>query len=258
MRNQIVLCVLWFVAIAMTLPPTAQAEETPDRILFIGNSYTSGVRKVLQYSLARTPRFRTTRFEFHTPGGVRLGQHLKNGKLMQKIRTGKWDYVVLQEQSQIPSFPPPQSNMFLEPAAELCKIISDSGATPVFFMTWGRRDGDKDNIQFNSDFETMQKRLSQSYRTAAKQGNARLIPAGEVFAAVKSEDPQLFRALYTGDGSHPSGKAGVLFVATFLHHLWGDEIKVVPPRTITTGELATIKKAVAAVKNPKIQPATTP
>jgi len=70
-------------------------------------------------------------------------------------------------------------------------------------MTWGRRDGDKQNKNINPTFEKMQANLSRSYRDAATKLKAKLVPIGEVFAAVRKKHPVLFPKLYKGDGSHP-------------------------------------------------------
>ena len=59
---------------------------------------------------------------------------------------GNWDFVVLQEQSQYPSFPLWQVEQEVFPYAnqlnELIHEYNECGNT-VFFMTWGRKMGMK-------------------------------------------------------------------------------------------------------------------
>ena len=62
-----------------------------------------------------------------------------------RIRSGSWDFVVLQEQSQLPSFPIEQVTAEVFPYARyLDSVIKahNSCAQTIFYMTWGRKNGD--------------------------------------------------------------------------------------------------------------------
>jgi hypothetical protein len=50
----------------------------------------------------------TVIFDGNTPGGYTFQGHSTNATSLSKIMMGDWDYVVLQEQSQMPSFPDQQ------------------------------------------------------------------------------------------------------------------------------------------------------
>ena len=176
------------------------AEKTPARrILFVGNSYTQqswgAIRAV----------FQGHHIEKHAKGGAKLTGWAKDEKLTEKIKNGRWDFVVLQDQSQVPSLPGPFVKGFHEAVETLAQRIRAAGAKTVLFMTWGRRDGDKRNKTINPTFEKMQQRLSKSYREAADRHHARLAPIGEVFGLIRQKHPELFAKLYKKDGSHPSG-----------------------------------------------------
>ena len=195
-------CLVWLVAsMAGGLSAeTPAAEKKPARrILFVGNSYTQqswgAIRKV----------FQGHHIEKHVRGGAKLTAWAKDPKLAEKIKNGRWDFVVLQDQSQVPSLPGRFVKGFDESVKSLDKRIRAAGAKTVLFMTWGRRDGDKRNKAINPTFEKMQQRLSGSYREAARRHQALLAPVGEVFGRIKQEHPGLFAKLYKKDGSHPSG-----------------------------------------------------
>jgi hypothetical protein len=189
--------VLAALSIALVSPTSHGAQKQPLRILFVGNSYTNQSWAAIKDVLAGH------HIEKHVRGGAKLTDWAKDAKLGGKIKTGKWDYVVLQDQSQVPSLPGRFISGFHESSATLDGRIRAAGAKTAFFMTWGRRDGDKQNKNINPTFEKMQANLSRSYRDAATKLKAKLVPVGEVFAAIRKKHPALFPKLYKGDGSHP-------------------------------------------------------
>jgi len=189
--------VLAALSVALVSPTSHGARKQPLRILFVGNSYTNQSWAAIKDVLAGH------HIEKHVRGGAKLTGWAKDAKLSEKIKTGKWDYVVLQDQSQAPSLPGRFISGFHESSATLDGRIRAAGAKTAFFMTWGRRDGDKQNKNINPTFEKMQARLSSSYRDAARKLKAKVVPIGEVFAEIKKKHPALFPKLYKGDGSHP-------------------------------------------------------
>lgn len=186
------------------------------RILFVGNSYSFK----LPGALARVAREakRKVVVEGVTRGGWTLQKHAGSEETLARIRGGKWDVVVLQEQSQLPSFGPEQrKRKMIPPARALVTEIRKMGAVPVFFQTWGRRDGDRRNSESfpNDTFEKMQNRLVIGYREAAAAAEGALVvPVGEAWA--KEMKGGTGKRLFSKDGSHPSG-AGVNLSAGVFH-----------------------------------------
>lgn len=172
-----------------------------------------------------------------TGGGMRLPQHWQNLNTSNHqwnttLRSGGWDYAVLQDQSQVPSFPTTEP-MWLasrNASVNLSTEIEAEGGETVLFMTWGYRDGDSMN-SFNNNFSTMQQRLLEGYTRYAENisaaGNSVWIaPVGLAFKTVhdsvvaNGDDPtasgNLFYDLYATDGSHPS-LAGTYLAACVMH-----------------------------------------
>ena len=137
-------------------------------ILWLGNSYT-GTNNLpgtfRQLSLAAGD---SVDHDSYTPGGYTFEGHSTNATTLNKIAEEPWDFVVLQEQSQRPSFPPAQVANEVYPYAEILvdSIRSNHECTePLFYMTWGRRAGDQQNCQFYPPLCTyagMQQRLRES------------------------------------------------------------------------------------------------
>ena len=169
----------------------------------------------------------TIDYDTNTPSGSTLEAHTINQTTLGKISQRDWDFVVLQEQSQRPSFPPGQVANEVYPYAEILvdSIRSNHECTePVFYMTWGRRAGDQQNCQFYPPlctFAGMQQRLRESYTEMAIDNNARIAPCGPSWARMEVVDTTFFNGLYTGDGSHPSAWGQYLnacvFYATLFH-----------------------------------------
>ena len=74
------------------------------KVLFLGNSYTASNNLPLIISNFAASVNDTLIYDFNTPGGYTLDQHYADTNSTNKIIAGGWDYVVMQEQSQLPSF----------------------------------------------------------------------------------------------------------------------------------------------------------
>ena len=196
----------------------------PKKILFIGNSYTGGIRKIITELIKSSPHA-DTQLTFINPGGKTLAFHLASQVTIEKIKKGNFDFVVLQDQSQTPALYP---DRFKKAALGLDKIIDASGAQTVFYQTWGRRDGDKQNKTLFPTYDSMQKALSKSYASTAKTCNATLAPVGDIWSILRKKNPDLGKDLYAKDGSHPSKKGAYLAACVFYQTLFKAD-----PKTLT-------------------------
>lgn len=160
-----------------------------------------------------------------TPGGCTFQQHCNN-QSMTLILHGGWDAVILQEQSQYPSFPQWQVEAEVFPyATQLVNAIYAASpcAEPMFYMTWGRRDGDQmnaDEFPVLGTYEGMDSMLCLRYTQMAADNDASLCPVGRVWRLIRNEHPEI--ELYASDGSHPSlagtYAAACAFYAMLFHH----------------------------------------
>jgi hypothetical protein len=181
------------------------------RVLFIGNSYTA-VNNLPQLTAdcALSIGFAGMPMEVasSTPGGTTFQVHTTNATTQSLVNQGNWDYVVLQEQSQLPSFPDAQVAAECFPfAAQLNnQILSvDSCTETVFYMTWGRQNGDSGNCASwppVCTYEGMDSLLNLRYRQMAIDNQAILSPVGALWKYIRTTYPEI--NLYSADGSHPS------------------------------------------------------
>jgi hypothetical protein len=204
------------------------AEANPARVLFVGNSYSFQVPK--KFGEVATREGREVVVEQLTKGGWTLAKHSKAEATLKKIREGKWDVVVLQEQSQTPAIGRRQREQGMIPAAKLlAEEVRKAGAIPVFFVTWGRRDGDKQNARVFPDdtMEAMQARLLTGYREAAETaGGVAMVPVGPAWQRAKKEG--LLDGLFSKDGSHPAADGIYLSACVFYTILYNTPVRKAP------------------------------
>ena len=181
------------------------------RVLFIGNSYTA-VNNLPQLTAdcALSIGFAGMPVEVasSTPGGTTFQMHTTNATSQNLINQGNWDYVVLQEQSQLPSFPDGQVAAECFPFATQLNnqiLAVDSCTETVFYMTWGRQNGDASNCASwppVCTYEGMDSLLNLRYRQMAIDNQAILSPVGALWKYIRTNYPEI--NLYAADGSHPS------------------------------------------------------
>ncbi len=195
--------------------------QTTKKVCFLGNSYTyvNNMPGIVE-SIA-TADGNSLIKDQNTPGGYTLNGHSTNATSLAKISSNTWDYVVLQDQSQFPSFPFAQTTVDVFPKAI---ILSDSirsanaCAIPLFFDTWGREIGDPQWDSINT-FEKMNNRLFIAYDYMASTNDGKLSPVGIGFKHIFDDASTIVSHadLYSADGSHPSIHGSYLAACVFYN-----------------------------------------
>lgn len=196
---------------------TAFSQTT--KVLFVGNSYTyvNNLPQML-HDLALSLGD-TIYFDSSAPGGYTFQQHSTYATTISKINASNWDYVVLQAQSQEPSFPPAQVQSQTFPyAAVLDNIVhANSECTKImYYMTWGRKYGDASNCAAwppICTYEGMTSRLRWAYIQMATDNYSQVAPVGMAWYHSRMADSTI--NLWSGDNSHPSVAGTYLTACTF-------------------------------------------
>ncbi len=190
------------------------------RVLFLGNSYTYSSDLPGMVALIAQSQGDTLVRDSYTPGGFTLRNHFESADARAKIALGNWDVVVIQAQSQEPSFPESQVQVQTLPYARkldsLVRLSNPACTETLFFMTWGRKNGDAGNCPFYPPLCTyagMQGQLRNRYLTMARETGGSVCPAGMVWSRSISRKP--FIELYNSDQSHPSPAGTYLTALTF-------------------------------------------
>ncbi len=239
-------------SVLVVLMLMATAVRGQANVLFVGNSYiyTNNLPQMTA-DVASSAGYRMT-WESNAPGGCTFMQHCAN-QSMTMIRNGGWDFVVLQEQSQYPSFPQWQVEAEVFPyAARLVDSVyaANPCAEPMFYMTWGRRDGDAGNageFPVLATYEGMDSMLYERYMQMAVDNDASVCPVGRVWRHLRTNYPSI--ELYQSDGSHPSVAGTYAAACSFAVMFFGLDPRTVHycPTAISQQVADTIRQAVYTV-----------
>lgn len=223
--------------------------------LFIGNSYTGfNTLHAMFGSVMKDGVMDWADSTFTSainPGGKNLGGHYTDFKIGGGIAAklapaatneNQWKWVVLQDQSQVPGFYPwedDEDSAFTASrvgAQGLNENIVLAGGQTMFYMTWGRRDGDEGNPGFYPDFPTMQAKLTEGYMrynaaTTTAERPTFVAPVGLAFETIyedlidqgimPTDSGTLFHQLYTGDASHPAPPGSYVAALTIFSSMTG-------------------------------------
>jgi len=194
-------------------------------VLFLGNSYTFYNNMPNMVSQIAASLNDTLNPTSNTPGGWTLQNHAQENSLsLLALNQQSWDYVVIQAQSQEPSFSPNQVAVETYPFAQsLVNSIleNDSCTEPMFFMTWGRKNGDAINGQGYPVVATylgMQSRLRNSYLEMGYDNNCSVSPVGMAWKKSIEQNPDF--ELYSLDESHPSLAGSYLSACVFYSSIF--------------------------------------
>jgi hypothetical protein len=196
----------------------ARGNDAGIRVLFVGNSLTYAndlPRLVHELAAADADAPPIFAVEYTAPRWT-LRKAAGDSRLYALLREVHWDVVVLQEQSELPSFPRERRLRETDPfARSLVEEIDRAGARPLFFMTWAYENGDRRNVA-DDTFDAMQARVARGYFELAAENSARVAPVGLAWEEALHSRPQL--DLWDDDGIHPS-RAGSYLAASVFYAL---------------------------------------
>ena len=214
---------------------------TIDNVLMFGNSYTNfnNLNSLLE-------SMGVVNADAVTSGGQTLSGHWNNVNTTANIANTTlrnpsidWDYVVLQDQSQIPGFYRSSTDWTNSKngAVNLANEITTEGGESILLMTWGRRNGDITNPTLYPNFTIMQDRLESGYidyhdNMTAAGNTVWIAPVGLAFEHIynnvvaggvnASLSGNLFFDLYDTDGSHPSLSGSYLAACVLYSTMTGN------------------------------------
>ena len=182
----------------------ARKQSDPRRVLFIGNSFTA--RNDLPGLIARLAEARGHAQEHRliSVGGASLRMHWNKGEAPAEIRGGRYDVVVLQEQSTLPV---KNAQRMKENVRLFDELIRAAGARTALYLTWSRKHAPQS-----------QRAITDAYTSIGQELGATVVPVGVAWHAfLASHDHP---GLYDKDGSHPSLAGSYLAACVFLAVLY--------------------------------------
>ncbi|HEY9676581.1 MAG TPA: hypothetical protein V6C76_01165 [Drouetiella sp.] len=182
----------------------AHASGNSLRVLFIGNSFTyvNDMPNIFaELVKQRTPNIQVTGV-LRAVGGHTLAQFSNEKDTMGLIDSKDgWNYVVLQEQSEMALYPERRQSMH-DSCVFLGRHIKAARARPVLYMTWADKAKPENQYQ-----------LSTAYTDFGREIDALVVPAGDLFMEVNRAEPSI--NLYDTDNHHPSRYGSYLVACLF-------------------------------------------
>ena len=197
------------------------ADNAAPGVLFVGNSYTYFNDMPSIFASVCAENGVEVRADCVAAGDYSFARFLdpedEYAKIMEeKLSSGGFDFVVLQEYSHVPASDP---EIFFAGAAALCDKIRKAGAKPVFYETWARADGDEILETYGWTHEEEQTLLRAAYEKAGAENGAILVYAGERFSrAYRAGEP-----VFAEDRSHPTEAGSRLVAEEFYKVLFANE-----------------------------------
>jgi len=203
--------------IFLVLSLHAQNDDTL-KVLFVGNSHTYFNNMPWLFDSLSESAGRAVIVDMSAPGGYTLQQHSTNATTINMISQGDWDYVVLQEQSQIPVINYWRFNNMYPAARRLGSLITQHNESTAFFMTWGWKYGGQHTIGGYSsplfvDYFHMQESVRVAYESIATELSATLCPVGMAWKRARTIDTLV--DLWMSDNYHPTLKGSYLTACVF-------------------------------------------
>jgi PKD repeat protein len=220
MKKSILILLLFCLSIG-----TLVAQNTLS-VLFIGNSYTSYNNLPQLVQSLSTSAGKTLNIDSSMPGGYLMSSHLNDATTFAKISQGNWDYVVLQEQSQIPTIEFYRDNDMYPAMTDLKALIEQYNpcAKIITYMTWGRRYGGQQCDPSGTycspvfaNFNQMQNSLTSAYLEISEQLNVQCAPVGVVWQNILNNSTHV---LHSGDNSHPNMDGSYVAACTIFSSIW--------------------------------------
>ena len=183
------------------------ASVEPLRVLFIGNSYiyVNDLPAVLAELVRASHELRPIETKTIAVPAATLQAHWEKGEALNALRQARWDFVVLQEQSVLPTVDPERMARY---ARLFDAEIKRSGAQTILFLTWAR-----------AGKREMQQALDSAYTSLARELGSLLAPVGPAWQRILTESPRL--RLYQQDGSHPTPLGTYVAACVFYAVIYG-------------------------------------
>ena len=241
--------ILLFVLVIGSAFHSACKAQSLKRALFLGNSYTAYNNLPQLTADVALSAGDTLEVASSTPGGYTFEGHLGNAASMDLVNQGNWDFVVLQQQSQMPAFPISQVEVETFPFATQLNdsiLANNPCAETVFYMTWGRENGDQQNCANwppVCTYEGMDDLLRERYMMMAEMNEGIVSPVSVVWRYLRANHPDI--NLFSSDGSHPSPTGSYVAAVCFYTSLFRKSpLNALYDYTIDNGHEAIIRQAV--------------
>lgn len=191
-------------------------------VLFIGNSYTHMNDMPFIFEKIARNKGQKVVVEMSAKSGANLKEQVGRADVYDKIRSRKWDYVVIQGFSRefgyaketIDTATMPYLNQLLDSVR-----LNHPCTQPLFYMTWGYSTG-LDYYEPMGSYEKMTNAISQGYMYISDLHNVPVVPVGRVWQSFRASNPKV--EMYQEDQQHPTKTASYLVASSFYAAIFNE------------------------------------
>lgn len=181
-----------------------QLSVQAQQILFVGNSltYTNNMPKMLEYiGKQHGVTIKTKSLCFPNYAII---DHINEGKLQKLLAKKQFDYLIIQ---QGPFSQAEGKRMLIQDGATIQALCEKYNTKLSYFMVWP-------SVRYYHTFD----KVIENYKSAAKQNNAFLFPAGNIWKEYNTYKDK--ESLYGLDNFHPSTAGSFAAALTIFHQLY--------------------------------------
>lgn len=207
--------------------PVVSAAVKESSVYFIGNSYTfyNNLPTVVQ-AMAESRKIRL-KVDASLQGAMDLRGFYtdpNHEKARRAAASGKYRWVVLQDQSQTPANIPDRTKEYVQ---KWCALAAQGKSRPLLFITWPHAAKEGGKLIPMAD---MQQKTDTTYCEAAVADKARVAPVSEAWRRWHKKYPET--TLYVSDGSHPNKLGTYLAACVFYAVICEDSPIGLPSRLV--------------------------
>jgi hypothetical protein len=228
----------WLCAVVASAAPTRPTV----RAFYLGNSLTfMGPQWAMLKQLAvADPDGPTVETDFHVVAACSLEKHWSMGQAQEKMRKGKWDFVVLQGFTVGKG-----AGGVTEPVAvyeKWIEFVKSLGARPVLYHTTV---GQMEKISSAQDAAARRRKLESEERflvQLARKHGAWVVPAARAHWLARAADPQVLELrwpMFPPGDCHANALGHSLIACTFYPVLTGRQVVGLPWREVGLPSLNT-------------------
>ncbi len=211
---------LFILAVTIMSVSAVFAQVSPTNILFIGNSYTHyndmpGIFKDFAIEKGYSVNVEMSAKSNHT-----CKMHCERAELFEKIKSKKWEYVVIQGFSRELCHEPEYLDTSFVPYFNriVDSVYTNNSCTNVLlYLTWGYNNGIQENEEMNT-FLKMGDKIVTGYQYIADLYALPIVPVGMVWRSIHLSHPDY--PLYDPDNMHPSKTGSFLIASTFFSSIF--------------------------------------
>ena len=223
-----------FLTLAITLFISCSqplSSKEPVKILFIGSSYFNYNNLPEIFRQLSEQGGEVVHIEHHIPSGLFLADHVEHALTRSKIKSKRWDYVIIQGVGIVMAYPDSITQHTFHPAMKsLMKSITrnSSSTKTVFCMPWAYEDGMAWKEGWGDNYDEMQQKIINTTMQYSEKMGFIVAPVGVAWSNVLKENGYPLHYLHLSDWNHPTKRGSYLMACLLYSTIFQESTVAIP------------------------------